>query len=80
MFMRTGVLVQTEGKNWAFSGRASIPPSSANTTSASILANRSATVRTYRTRRPTLDAGHFALDTKADEIAALVPEFMKTLK
>ena len=25
-----------------------------------------------------LDAGHFALDTKADEIAALVREFMKT--
>ncbi len=25
-----------------------------------------------------LDAGHFALDTKADEIAALVDEFMKT--
>jgi pimeloyl-ACP methyl ester carboxylesterase len=25
-----------------------------------------------------LDAGHFALDTKADEIAALVEEFMKT--
>ena len=24
-----------------------------------------------------LDAGHFALDTKADEIAALVREFMK---
>jgi pimeloyl-ACP methyl ester carboxylesterase len=27
-----------------------------------------------------LDAGHFALDTKADEIAALVEEFMKTQK
>jgi pimeloyl-ACP methyl ester carboxylesterase len=27
-----------------------------------------------------LDAGHFALDTKADEIAALVHEFMKTQK
>jgi pimeloyl-ACP methyl ester carboxylesterase len=27
-----------------------------------------------------LDAGHFALDTKADEIAALVREFMKTKK
>jgi pimeloyl-ACP methyl ester carboxylesterase len=27
-----------------------------------------------------LDAGHFALDTKADEIAALVREFMKTGK
>jgi hypothetical protein len=27
-----------------------------------------------------LDAGHFALDTKADEIAALVREFMKTQK
>jgi pimeloyl-ACP methyl ester carboxylesterase len=27
-----------------------------------------------------LDAGHFALDTKADEIAALVREFMKTWK
>ena len=27
-----------------------------------------------------LDAGHFALDTKADEIAALVSEFMKTEK
>jgi pimeloyl-ACP methyl ester carboxylesterase len=27
-----------------------------------------------------LDAGHFALDTKADEIAAMVREFMKTLK
>ena len=25
-----------------------------------------------------LEAGHFALDTKADEIAALVREFMKT--
>jgi pimeloyl-ACP methyl ester carboxylesterase len=25
-----------------------------------------------------LDAGHFALDTKADEIAALVRQFMKT--
>ena len=24
-----------------------------------------------------LDAGHFALDTKADEIAALVQNFMK---
>jgi pimeloyl-ACP methyl ester carboxylesterase len=27
-----------------------------------------------------LDAGHFALDTKADEIAALIREFMKTQK
>jgi pimeloyl-ACP methyl ester carboxylesterase len=27
-----------------------------------------------------LDAGHFALDTKADEIAALVQDFMKTQK
>ncbi len=27
-----------------------------------------------------LDAGHFALDTKADEIAALVRDFMKSLK
>ena len=27
-----------------------------------------------------LDAGHFALDTKADEIAVLVTEFMKTQK
>ena len=27
-----------------------------------------------------LDARHFALDTKADEIAALVREFMKTQK
>jgi pimeloyl-ACP methyl ester carboxylesterase len=27
-----------------------------------------------------LDAGHFALDTKADEIAALVSEFLKTEK
>ena len=27
-----------------------------------------------------LEAGHFALDTKADEIAALVSEFMKTAK
>jgi pimeloyl-ACP methyl ester carboxylesterase len=27
-----------------------------------------------------LDAGHFALDTKAEEIAALVREFMKTQK
>jgi pimeloyl-ACP methyl ester carboxylesterase len=27
-----------------------------------------------------LDAGHFALDTKADEIAALINDFMKTLK
>ena len=27
-----------------------------------------------------LDAGHFALDTKADEIAALLREFMKTQK
>ena len=27
-----------------------------------------------------LDAGHFALDTKHDEIAALVREFMKTQK
>jgi len=27
-----------------------------------------------------LDAGHFALDTKADEIAALVSRFMKTQK
>ena len=25
-----------------------------------------------------LDAGHFALDTKADEIAALLREFMRT--
>jgi len=36
----------------------------------------------YRKDVPTaevhvLDAGHFALDTKADEIAALVREFMK---
>jgi pimeloyl-ACP methyl ester carboxylesterase len=39
----------------------------------------------YRKDVPTaevhvLDAGHFALDTKADEIAALVREFMKTQK
>ena len=27
-----------------------------------------------------LDAGHFALDTKSDEIAALVREFMKSQK
>jgi pimeloyl-ACP methyl ester carboxylesterase len=27
-----------------------------------------------------LDAGHFALDTKADEIAALIRDFMKTQK
>ena len=27
-----------------------------------------------------LNAGHFALDTKADEIAALLHEFMKTHK
>ena len=27
-----------------------------------------------------LDAGHFALDTKADEIAALVVQFMETQK
>ena len=27
-----------------------------------------------------LDAGHFALDTKADEIAALVDQFMKAQK
>jgi pimeloyl-ACP methyl ester carboxylesterase len=27
-----------------------------------------------------LDGGHFALDTKADEVAALVSQFMKTLK
>jgi pimeloyl-ACP methyl ester carboxylesterase len=27
-----------------------------------------------------LDAGHFALDTKADEIAVLVRDFMKTQK
>ena len=27
-----------------------------------------------------LDAGHFALDTKADEIALLVSEFMRTQK
>jgi len=27
-----------------------------------------------------LDAGHFALDTKADEIAELVREFMKMQK
>ena len=27
-----------------------------------------------------LDAGHFALDTKADEIAALISHFMKTQK
>jgi pimeloyl-ACP methyl ester carboxylesterase len=27
-----------------------------------------------------LDAGHFALDTKADEIAALIGQFMKTRK
>jgi pimeloyl-ACP methyl ester carboxylesterase len=27
-----------------------------------------------------LDAGHFALDTKADETAALVRDFMKTQK
>ena len=26
-----------------------------------------------------LEAGHFALDTKADEIAALVSEFMKKI-
>jgi pimeloyl-ACP methyl ester carboxylesterase len=39
----------------------------------------------YRKDAPTaeihvLDAGHFALDTKADEIASLVREFMKTKK
>jgi pimeloyl-ACP methyl ester carboxylesterase len=27
-----------------------------------------------------LDAGHFAVDTKADEIAALLRNFMKTQK
>ena len=27
-----------------------------------------------------LDAGHFALDTKADEIAALICDFLKTQK
>ena len=27
-----------------------------------------------------LDAGHFALDTKADEIAALIRDFMKSQK
>jgi len=27
-----------------------------------------------------LDAGHFALDTKADEIAELVSQFMKARK
>ena len=27
-----------------------------------------------------LDAGHFALDTKADDIAALVGQFMETQK
>jgi hypothetical protein len=27
-----------------------------------------------------LDAGHFALDTKADEVAALVRDFMKRQK
>jgi pimeloyl-ACP methyl ester carboxylesterase len=27
-----------------------------------------------------LDAGHFALDTKADEIAGMLDEFMKTQK
>ena len=27
-----------------------------------------------------LDAGHFALDTKADDIAALLHDFMKTQK
>jgi hypothetical protein len=27
-----------------------------------------------------LDAGHFALDTKADEIAALIGQFMKGQK
>lgn len=27
-----------------------------------------------------LDAGHFALDTKADEIAAMIAEFMKVQK
>ena len=27
-----------------------------------------------------LDAGHFALDTKADEVAALVGQFMKAPK
>jgi hypothetical protein len=27
-----------------------------------------------------LDAGHFALDTKADDIASLVREFMKRQK
>src|SRR6266852_3505477 len=27
-----------------------------------------------------LDAGHFALDTKADEIAALIGQFVKTQK
>jgi pimeloyl-ACP methyl ester carboxylesterase len=39
----------------------------------------------YRRDVPTadvhvLDAGHFALDTKADEIAALIGQFMKTQK
>jgi pimeloyl-ACP methyl ester carboxylesterase len=27
-----------------------------------------------------LEAGHFALDTKSDEVAALVREFMRTQK
>lgn len=39
----------------------------------------------YRKDVPTaqvhiLDSGHFALDTKADEIAALIRDFMKTQK
>ena len=38
-------------------------------------ANRSGTAQIH-----VLDAGHFALDTKADEIAALVRGFMKTQK
>ena len=33
-----------------------------------------------KTQVHALDAGHFALDTKADEIAALVREFMKAQK
>ena len=52
-----------------------------STISRSIPASRNAITKMYQNAGVyVLDAGHFALDTKADEIAALVLEFMKAQK
>ena len=49
--------------------------SGASTISPSISGNRNVTGRMFRKRTFMSDAGHFALDTKPDEIATLVREF-----